>query len=156
MDGERIAAVRAWHLTRQRWLRVRARQFIDCSGDAILRLSGAPCRWGREARAEFDEAAAPEEADRKTMGNSILLQLREIDPARHRPFVAPPFAHRFEDSHPRAGNFKPIGDNFWWLEIGGEWDSQNDADRIRDELYAMALGVWAYIKNHPDGRGQRW
>jgi len=156
MEDGCIAAVRAWHLTRQRWLRIAARHFVDCSGDSILRLSGAPVRWGREARAEFDEPAAPEEADRKTMGNSLLIQLREIDPADHEPFVPPGWAHAYDDSHPRLAGMKPTGHNFWWLEIGGEDDTIADADAIRDELYRIAFGAWAYIKNHPDGRGRAW
>lgn len=153
---DRIRAVRGWHLTRQRWIRVEARQFADCSGDSVLRLSGASTRWGREARHEFGESHAPEVADRKTMGNSILLQLREIDPADHVPYEAPPWAHRYPLDHHRLAETAHGKDNFWWLEIGGVMDTQGDADRIRDELYKMALGSWAWIKNHPDGRGRRW
>lgn len=153
---DRIRAVRGWHLTRQRWIRVVASCFADCSGDSVLRLSGAQTRWGREARHEFGESNAPEVADRQTMGNSILMQLREIDPADHVPYVAPPWAHRFPLDHPRLAAHAGGTDNFWWLEIGGVMDTQDDADRIRDELYRMALGTWAWIKNHPDGRGRRW
>lgn len=158
MDGpERIRAVKAWHLTRQCWIRVEAALFADCSGDSILRLSGAPTMWGREARHEFDEPAAPAVADRKTMGNSLLIQLREIDAAQHEPFVPPAWAHRYDDSHRRIRErATPTGHNFWWLEIGGEMDTIADADAIRDELYRIAYGVWAYIKNHPDGRGRTW
>jgi hypothetical protein len=153
----RIRAVRGWHLTRQRWLRVEARAFIDCSGDSILRLSGAPCRWGREARSEFGESHAPETADRQTMGNTLLIQLREIDPAEHEPFTPPAWAHVYTDEHPRVREHgTPTGHNFWWLEIGGTRDTLADGDAIRDELYRIAFGVWAYIKNHPDGRGRRW
>ena len=157
MAGDAIAAVKAWHLTEQHWVRVEAKQFADCSGDSILRLSGAETRWGREARHEFSESHAPEVADRKTMGNSLLLQLREIDPEQHRPFLAPEWAHVFDDNHLRVRTqAKPKGNNFWWIEIGGEQDTIDDADAIRDELYRIAFGVWAYIKNHPDGRGHTW
>jgi hypothetical protein len=152
----RITAVEAWHLTRQAWLRVEATFFADCSGDSVLRTCGAEFRWGREARHEFDEPAAPEVADRKTMGNSLLLQVREIDAADHTPFVPPAWAHVFPADHHRVQHAKPNGDNFWWIEIGGEIDTQADADKIRDELYRIAFGVWAFIKNHPDGRGKRW
>ncbi|GDY11867.1 hypothetical protein LBMAG53_07450 [Planctomycetota bacterium] len=151
-----IAAVRAWHLTRQCWIEVRARVFLDCSGDSVLSLSGAPARWGREARSETGEPAAQAVADRKTMGNSLLIQLRAIDPAQHRPFIAPAWARVLPEGHPRLRECKPTGHNFWWIEIGGEQDTMADADRIRDELYAIAFGVWAFIKNHPDGRGHGW
>jgi len=153
--SDRIAAVRAWHLTRQCWIVVEAGLFADCSGDSVLRLSGARTRWGREAKSEFGESLALDVADRKTMGNSILLQLREIDPADHVPFERPPWVHDFPLDHHRLAK-RGAGDNFWWLEIGGEDDTIGGADRTRDELYRMALGAWAFIKNHPDGRGHRW
>jgi hypothetical protein len=155
-DATRIRAVKAWHLTRQCWVRVEAATFADCSGDSVLRLSGAQTRWGREARDEFGESHAPAVADRKTMGNSILLQLREIDPTDHVPYLAPPWVHSFPLDHHRLSRTGHGKDNFWWLEIGGEDDTILGADRTRDELYRMALGAWAWIKNHPDGRGQRW
>ncbi|TVR45736.1 MAG: FAD-dependent oxidoreductase [Planctomycetota bacterium] len=156
MDQGRLAAVRAWHLTRQCWITVEAEQFIDCSGDSVLRASAAAMRRGREGHAEFDESLAPDQADRRTMGNSILLQLRRCDPAQHRPFRAPPWARSIPEDHPRYANLTPTGHNFWWLELGDMADSVADADGIRDELMALALGVWATIKNHPDGRGKAW
>lgn len=154
----RIAGVRAWHLTRHRWLDVGARAFIDCSGDSILRLGGAPCRWGREARAATGESKARAVADRRTMGNTILIQLREIPPGAHRPFVPPAWALPVDAAtfpH-REGKMTPTGHNFWWLELGGMHDSLADGDQLRDRLLALAYGVWAYIKNHPDGRGHAW
>ena len=156
--GERIAAVRAWHLTRQKWIRIEAEAFLDCSGDSILRLSGAPCRWGREAKEATGERCGKEEADRHTMGNTVLIQLREIDPEDHKPFVPPSWALPVtEDTFPnRAQNMKPTGHNFWWLELGGLEDTLEDADSLRDRLIALAYGVWNHIKNHPDGRGHAW
>ena len=128
-----------------------ATQFIDCSGDSILRLSGAAHRWGREDREAYGESLAVEQPDRKTMGNTLLIQLREIAPKDHRPFIPPSFALKLDDNHPRANRFQPKGHNFWWLEVGGEMDTIGDSDSIRDELYGIAYGVWDFIKNHPDG-----
>jgi len=157
MAGQaRIGAVRAWHLTRQCWIEVSARLFADCSGDSVLRWCGAPFRWGRESAAACGEAHAPPRADRKTMGNSLLLQLRSTDPAQHLPFIAPDWAEVYTHDHPRVAHAQPGGENFWWLEIGGEGDTIADADAIRDELLRIAYGVWAFIKNHPDGRGRAW
>lgn len=157
IEGDRLTEVRAWHLTRQCWIAVRATQFIDCSGDSILRLSGASTRWGRESRDDYGEDLAPAVADRSTMGNSILLQLREIDPADHVPFIAPAWARSISTAeladHRGAS---PTGHNFWWLELGGTEDTIGDADAIRDRLLALAYGVWAAIKNNPDGSGERW
>lgn len=153
---DRIDAIRAWHLTRQCWLQIHAEAFIDCSGDSILRLSGAACRWGREAKSASGEPHAQDQADRRTMGNTILIQLREIDPAHHRPYRAPKWALPVDDETFPTRKLMPTGHNFWWLELGGEHDSIADADRLRDDLTALAHGVWAYIKNHPDGRGHAW
>ena len=154
MQDNRIAAIQAWHLTQQCRYEISAPLFADCSGDSVLHVSGAETRWGREAKDEFDEDHEPETADRKTMGNSILIQLRETD--RHIPFTPPNWAYHYtEDTVPNR-NLQPDGGNFWWLEVGGTQDTIADADSIRDELLKIAYGIWAYIKNHPDGRGRNW
>ena len=40
--------------------------------------------------------------------------------------------------------------------MGGTGDTIADTETNRDELLKIGYGVWAYIKNHPDGRGRRW
>ena len=93
-DGK-IRSVTAWNLVEYTRYRVEGKLFADCSGDGILRLSGAKYRMGRESRDEFDEPHAPEHADKKTMGNSILIQLRRTK--THRPFRAPEWAYHYTD-----------------------------------------------------------
>ncbi len=156
MDRARLAGVRAWQLTTQTWHVVRARFFADCSGDSILRISGADYRWGRESRAEFGESLAPAVADRKTMGNSILLQLREVPEDQHVPFIPPHWARQYHDGDLPNRPLKPEGHNFWWLEVGGLGDTIRDTEQNRSDLLSIGFGVWAYIKNHPDGRGRGW
>ena len=153
-DGNRIASVCAWHLAQQCFVGIHASLFADCSGDSVLRVSGAEWRRGREGCEEFQESLAPAAPDRKTMGNSILFQLREVD--THRPFIPPPWAHHYTDQTVPKRELIPNGHNFWWLEVGGTRDTIADADSLRDELLKIAYGVWAYIKNHPDGRGHQW
>ena len=154
IDGQRIQAVLGWQSPSQVWHRIEAKYFADCSGDSVLRISGAEYRWGREARAEFNESYAPEESDRKTMGNSLLLQLREVD--EHVPFIPPEWANKYtEDDLPNRA-LRPKGNNFWWIEIGGVDDTIKDNEAIRDELLKVGYGVWDLIKNHPDGRGHGW
>jgi len=152
VDGEAIHAVKAWQLTSQTRITVAARLFIDCSGDSILApLSGAAVRQGREAREEFDEPIAPRQADLNTMGNSLLLQLRETGrPHEYRP---PRWAYRFDDATnlpARLGN--GFGANFWWLELGGLQDTLGDAEAIRDDLLRTAHGVWDFMKNRWEQR----
>jgi len=153
-DNGKITAVTGWNLVEYCRYHVSGKLFADCSGDSILRLSGAKFRSGRETRDEFDEPHAPKKADAKTMGNSILIQLRRTD--RHIPFHAPDWAYHYTEETLPKRNFNPEGNNFWWMEFGGVMDTISDADAIRDELYKIAYGCWEYIKNHPDGRGRDW
>lgn len=104
--------------------------------------------------------------DYRTMGNSILLQLRKTD--EDHPFVAPEWAYHFTDDDfnydtPKSTipgvkyNYKriyPKDNNFWWIEFGGNYDTIFDAPDIQFELKRIAYGVWEYIKNNPDGRGK--
>ena len=148
MEGDRIASIQAWQLTSQTWHTIQAKHFIDCSGDSILAaVTGADFRVGREARAEFDEDIEPEVADKKTMGNSLLIQVRRTDEAQ--PFVAPRWAYEFasEADFPQHRMKGVNAQNFWWMEIGGLQDTIADAEAIQPELVKMGYGVWDYIKN---------
>ena len=155
MDGNRIRAVRGWQLTTETWHRIEATLFADCSGDGILApLSGADFRLGREARAEYGESIAPEQADQATMGMSCLFQPREH--ATPQPFVALPWANRYtkpEDLRDRDWDLH--GTNFWWIEVGGDrGDILHHAEKCRDELLKIVFGVWDYIKNYAPDRAQ--
>jgi len=151
MEGSVIKAVKGWQLTTQSFHVVKAKIFADCSGDAILApLTGAEYRTGREAKSQHNESIARETADKKTMGNSCLIQARET--TKPQPFTPPVWAHKYTNcdflKH-RAHNISET-QNFWWLEIGGEMDTISDAEDIRDELLKMAYGAWDHIKNHCD------
>lgn len=152
-----ITGIECWQLTSQTLVRIQAGLFIDSSGDSVLRYCGAEFRRGREAKREYNESLGLDEPDDQTMGNSLLLQMREIDSEDHRPFIPPAWAHHYEEEDLPYRDLKTWkGNNFWWIEFGGVKDTLSDAEAIRDELYKCALGVWALIKNHPDGRGHRW
>lgn len=87
--------------------------FIDCSGDSILApLTRADVRWGREARSDFDESIEPEVAGRKTMRNTLLIQLRRTDEPQ--PFTPPAWASRItsREDLPRRLN-GVLAHNFW-------------------------------------------
>ena len=153
MSGSRIASVTGWQMTTQTWRKVEAKLFADCSGDSVLApLSGAKFRVGREARSEFDEDIEPEQADRHTMGLSLLIQARE----QSRPcgFTPPGWAYHFtaEQLHHRLPNMEDPMENFWYLELGGMGDSIADTEKIRDELLKTAYGVWDYVKNAPENK----
>ncbi len=156
MAAGRVACVRGWQLTTQTWHTVEAALFADCSGDSVLApLTGAEFRVGREAAGEFGEDIQPPVADRRTMGMSCLIQTRESD--RPVPFTPPAWAHCYatDDDLPHRGH-EVLSNNFWWIELGGEEDCIHDTERLRDELLAVAFGVWDHIKNRGDHGAEKW
>jgi len=140
---------------------IRAKTFVDCTGDGRLGIeAGAPFMRGRESKAQFGESLAQDKADAKTLGSSIMFQARKHD--RPMPFEAPPWARRF-----RAEDFKlrPYGQSgfdlgleygYWWIEWGGCLDTLKDNESIRDELLAITLGVWDFVKNHSGLDASHW
>jgi len=160
MDGSKISSVKGWQLTSETWHTVAAKYFADCSGDSVLApLSGAEYRIGREAQAEFNEGAGQSTADKKTMGLSILLQVRETDSQKK--FIPPSFAYKYEthDDFPYKDHFWRNHDtetNFWWIEYGGEKDSIHDTEEIKDELIKIAYGIWDHMKNHGNHGVENW
>ena len=154
-EDNKISSVLAWGLTDYIVYEIRGKLFIDCSGDSILApSSGAEYVHGREDKQAFNEPWAMEEADSRTMGNSIIMQLRKT--GINRPFKAPAWAYHYTDETVPRQDLAQPGDNFWWLEFGGMVNTIKDAREINKELTKIALGYWEYIKNHPDGRGNGW
>ncbi len=148
-EGDRIVSIKGWQSNAETFHSVKAKYFADCSGDSILApLSGAEFRYGREAKSEFDESIPPDLSDKKTMGMSCLIQIKENDfPTK---FEAPEWAYRYESDEDLPYKDHYVGDNFWWIEIGGEWDCIHDTDRCRDELIKICLGIWDHMKNRGD------
>jgi len=156
MEGNHILSVTGWQLTSETWHTVKAKLFADCSGDSILApLTGAEFRIGREARSEFGESIAPEVADKRTMGMTLLFYSREYPTPQ--PFKPPTWAYRFESC-----DDLPFGERdhsrwmvgYWWIELGGEYDSIHDTEMLRDELLKICYGVWDHLKNHCRHRDQ--
>ncbi len=158
-DGRdrRIRSVRGYQMTTQTMIEVSAANFADCSGDSILApLSGAEFRIGREAASEFGEASQVKEADFLTMGNSCLLQGRET--TRSVPFTPPSWSTKLKKEHfaHRKLDLFKSGENFWYLELGGDRDTIADAEEISEELLPLAIGTWDYIKNSGDIAAENW
>ena len=167
MNGKEIAAVKCWNSNNYTEYTISGKLFVDCTGDGILRISGAEYRRGTEAKSDYNESYVTNEvATNHTMGNSILLQLRLAE--KHHPFKAPDWAYHFTDDDfnyatPKSTipnqklNYKIIwrahDNNFWWVECSGiKFDTIFDANEIQYELKKIAYGIWEYMKNHPDGR----
>jgi len=158
MEGNRVVSVTGWQMTTNLYHTVRARLFIDCSGDGILApLTGAAFRMGREGRDEFGESIAPEKPDSKTMGLSCMFMAREY--ATPQPFVSYPWAYVFEreeDLPYGARDHDWFKWGYWWIELGGDHDSLYDAEALRDELLRVVYGVWDHIKNRGDHGADNW
>ncbi|MFN7139059.1 MAG: FAD-dependent oxidoreductase [Limisphaerales bacterium] len=131
--------------------RITADIYLDCTGDCRLALeAGADMRWGRESRSEFNESLAPESADAKTLGSSILFTARDY--GKPIPFKAPAWARKVTKEHLRFRTVRSWEYGYWWIEWGGKLNTIRDNERIRAELLSIVMGVWDYIKNsgeHP-------
>lgn len=150
-----IKSVTAWQSNAETFHTVTAEYFADCSGDSILApLTGALYRYGREAKSEFGETIPPDTADKKTMGMSCLFQIRETD--KKVEFIPTEWAYTYETDADLPYKDHELDNNFWWIELGGEWDCIHDTDRCRDELIKICFGVWDHIKNKGDHGADNW
>jgi hypothetical protein len=148
MEGGHIRAALAEQPVNWLSFQVEAQTFIDCSGDGRLAfLAKADHRRGREARSEFGESAAPEQADDCSMGSSILFQTGDAGrPVSYRP---PSWALDFKSSGPPPHRRPPNGQmaGYWWVEYGGTLHPTHDGHAVRRKLLSIALGIFDYIKN---------
>ena len=155
VNGNKITSVKAWQSNAETFHIVNAEYCADCSGDSVLStLTGAEFMYGREAKSDFGETIPPDISDKKTMGMSCLFHIRETDHPVS--FTAPEWAYKYisDDDLPYKDHNR--NNNFWWIEIGGEWDCVHDTDRCSDELLKICYGVWDHMKNHGDHGVENW
>lgn len=138
-----------------------AKAFVDATGDGRLGVEAGASYWhGREGRDEYQESLAVENGDNQTLGSTLLYQARKHD--RPMPFQAPSWARKFKKEDLRLRPYgKPgldtnIEFGFWWVEWGGTLDTIKDNETIRDELLAILLGVWDFIKNDSEVDADPW
>jgi len=163
MDGSRIVAVDAVHTGSGVRRRFRAPVFIDCTGRAAIGLlANAETRFGREARAEFNESLAPEKADKMTHGNTITFRTRMAK--QPVPFPDVPWATAVAKDYadlggqivrpgresgpgPAVGGGKGKGSRLTHFWEYGQWlDPNADAEAIRDHLLCAVYGTFANVK----------
>lgn len=163
--GTRIVAAQAERPSTEDSFRISASVFIDCTGDGRLGAeAGATFMEGRESRDEFNESLANTEADNQRLGSTILLQARKHD--LDMPFTAPDWARSFSKEDLKLRLYTTPGEEeptheygYWWAEWGGKLDTIKDNEIIRDELLAIALGIWDHIKNGEGAarfKAERW
>lgn len=175
-----IAAVLALDVHTGQRLRFSAPLFADTTGHGWIGFyAGAEWRMGTEACSEFGESMAPEQANPYTMGNN-LYRADFRDMGRPDQFDTPAWAHQFDvpddfvrvlartkkvlrpEAYDQAtkGPGRPVsatgpkrgGAFSWFVEYGGTMNIIDDAEKIRDELFRLHMGLWGYVKNH-DPRG---
>ncbi|MBC8351733.1 MAG: FAD-dependent oxidoreductase [Planctomycetes bacterium] len=153
--NNRIELVIAERPNTEDQFRIRAKVFVDCTGDGRLGVEAAAAFMeGRESQEQFGESLATESPDNLRLGSTILMQARKHD--RPMPFVAPSWARRFSRDDMRLRLYAVPGEEeptheygFWWAEWGGTLDTVKDNESIRDELLAITLGIWDHVKNGP-------
>lgn len=146
-DAEHILAIHAPQLGTEKEFILESPLFVDATGDGVLVYrSGAEFRWGMEARAEYQEHLAPENAGDGLMGNTLFFRAR--DTGKPAPFKRPEWAAEFETEQDLAGRGHGFFEGgYWWIEVGYPMHPIKDNEAIRDEALRQLLGVWDHIKN---------
>jgi hypothetical protein len=151
VDG-RIVAVEGLQSTTGARHTFEAKQFADCSGDAVVAYqAGASFRRGQEGKAEFGESLAPDEPTLFTMGNTILFQTEKME--KPVPYERPdwvPDLSKLECywtlHQPKAA----MEHGCWLFEYGGQLDTIADAEKIQFELLKIVYAAWADLKRRPE------
>ncbi|MGI6118292.1 MAG: FAD-dependent oxidoreductase [Bilifractor sp.] len=79
-EGNHIVSADAVNVRTGQEKRFRGKEFIDCSGRAVLGiLSGAATLEGQESRTDFGESLAPERADDMHHGDTVLFRTEMED-----------------------------------------------------------------------------
>lgn len=142
----RIVSVVAKHIESGKELRFKAPLFSDCTGDGTIGyLAGADYRMGREARKEFGESLAPEQADKMTMGSSI--QWYSIEEEKPSTFPTFDYGLTFNDTI-----CEQVTMGEWTWETGMDRDPISDAEQIRDYGMLVVYSNWSFLKNSPSTR----
>ncbi|WP_417847423.1 FAD-dependent oxidoreductase [Thalassoglobus sp.] len=155
VEGNRIRHAIAERQSTEDRFQIAADIFIDCTGDGRLGVeAGAAFLEGREDREAYAESLAVEVADSQRLGSTILLQARKH--SNPMPYLAPRWARKFSKQDLKLRLYSVPGEEeptheygYWWAEWGGTLDTIKDNETIRDELLAIALGIWDHVKNAP-------
>lgn len=162
MDGDKIKSVTGVQIGSETKFQFESPIFIDSSGDGTVAFeAGAEYMMGTEGRDEFGECLAPEEANKYTMGDSIMFSTVDVGhpTVYHRPAFAYditklPFFKNLTGINDKNGLHRfifrrdsGIYYGFWWIEFGGQLNTIYDNADITLELRKLVYGFWDYIKN---------
>lgn len=169
-DRGSVKEIACYQLTTEKHFRISAEFFIDCTGNGTLSyFAGAEYKTGSEGKSEYGEVHAPEKADQKRMGNTLLF--KAVDRGHPVKFIPPVEIMHFTEEQLKFRKHSPetpldIAKNvtpdelrtmfsgyaqdygYWWIEICGEKENIiEEYEEIRDQLVAAIYGVWNHIKN---------
>jgi hypothetical protein len=143
MAGKSIAAVIAEDIKTGAKRKFRTRLVADCTGDGVVgALAGADFAYGREAKDEFGEDAAPPAKDDLVMGTSVQWYAE----ADEQPSTFPECPWALPLNEKTCVN-TTRGD--WDWETGAKRNHVTEIEQIRDYGLRVVYGNWAVLKNHP-------
>lgn len=165
-----VKELECYQLTTELRLIIGAKFFADCTGNGTLcAFVGADYKTGSEAKCEYNEPHAPDLADNKRMGNTLLFKaidtghpVKFVPPVeimhfseeqlkfrKHSPDISPDIMKNVTPEELRVmfgGYAQDYG--YWWIEICGEKENiVEEYEDIRDQLVSAIYGVWNHIKN---------
>lgn len=146
MEGKRIQSVDAMHNESGKTLRFEAPLFIDATGDGWIGYwAGAEFRYGREPASEFGESWekhgqlwAPEKADNRVMGTSVLFNTKDADSPCTFPDV--PWAVEVARGKPA------VAGEWYWEYSANDKNQIDDAEAIRDHMLRAIYGSFSLAK----------
>lgn len=168
-----VTEIECYQLTTETHYRFSANFFADCTGNGTLcHFVNAEYRTGSEGKDAYNEPHAPEHANNRRMGNTLLF--KAIDRGHPVTFIPPVEIMHFteedlkyrkhsaelspeilknitpEEMHTMfSGYAQDYG--YWWIEICGEKENIiEEYENVRDQLVSAIYGIWNHIKNEGD------
>jgi hypothetical protein len=142
LDPTKIVAYIARDVHTGQEIRIKARLFADCTGDAMIaRKMGAELMYGREPRSRFNESLAPVKGDREVLGMSVIWRSKNTG----RPSSFPDIDWGIEFNEDRV-YYVRAGD--WEWETGQYRNQADETEYIRDYGLMTIFANWSYLKNH--------
>jgi hypothetical protein len=161
-NGGRIESVDAQHIRTARRIRLRAKLFADCTGDATVGyLAGADHETSKEGQMgasnlwNLMDNADPAQVLKCECKDKDALTIAVKEGGVAAPFPRCPWAVDLTDKpFPGRKNFKgqwadtPLSNlGGWFWESGFQLDMVNDIERIRDMNFRAMYGAWDTLKN---------
>lgn len=152
-EAGKITAVLAYQMKQDIHFEFVAPVYADCTGDAVVAFkAGADVAMGAEAKSEFSEKSADDQAQTWTMGHTLYFEIEDVGhPVK---FVRPRFAHDVatmdfmkDINNPKKMRMLNVTGRMWTLEYGGQVNTIADNEHIHLELRKLVYGLWDYIKN---------